>query len=410
MAVTDFDVSNDTDRYGAVAKFFHWSIALGIFANLALGFIAAFVPTDTSGQVALKTSLFSTHKTLGIVIFALALARILWALSQPKPAPLHPERRAETLAAATVHWLLYGSLVLVPLSGWIGHAASEGFAPIWWPLGQGLPLVPKSTALAETAWAVHFVFMWVLVASVALHVAGALKHHVVDRDATLRRMWPGGTRAGHPATAHQPHALPAVLAVALWAVALGIGSMAGLFRQDAQAAEPAALDEVASDWVVQDGELAIAVIQMGDEVSGAFSDWTADIDYEPRDTPGPAGSVTVRINLGSLALGSVTDQATNPAYLAAEEYPTATFEANLVRTDDGHVAEGTLTLKGETVPVTLPFDLTLSDDTAEMSGATTLDRRNYGIGQSMEDESQVGFDVEVRVALTAERSEGGSAD
>lgn len=395
-------VTNAADRYGSVTKLFHWSVALGIFANLALGALAAWWPTGTSAELATTKTLFSAHKTVGVAVFALALARIAWAVTQPKPASLHPERRAEVLAAETVHWLLYGSLVLVPLSGWIGHAASEGFARIWWPLGQGLPLVPKSPALAETAWAFHYVFMWVLVAAIVLHVAGALKHHLVDRDDTLRRMLPGRTRAGRPARS-PGHAAPVALAVLFWGLALGAGSLAGLYRQDATAAQAPQLEAVASEWQVQDGTLAIEVVQMGDTVTGSFSDWTAEIAFEERSDPGPAGEVTVKINVTSLTLGSVTSEAMGAAFFAAEEHPTATFAAEILRADEGYVAEGTLTLKGAEVPVSLPFDLAVEGDTATMQGRTTLDRRNYGIGQSMDDDSQVGFEVGVSVELTAKR-------
>ncbi|MDP4990023.1 MAG: cytochrome b/b6 domain-containing protein, partial [Marivita lacus] len=121
-------VANTTAQYGAVAKTFHWLTALGILAVIPLGIIANDLPYDTAEQLADKAWLFSLHKTIGVTLFFVALARILWALSQPKPAPLHPDRKTETLLAEIVHWLLYGSLVLVPLSGWIHHAATEGFA------------------------------------------------------------------------------------------------------------------------------------------------------------------------------------------------------------------------------------------------------------------------------------------
>ncbi|ETX14679.1 cytochrome [Roseivivax halodurans JCM 10272] len=394
---------NATDRYGTVAKAFHWTTALGIFLNLAVGVLAAWLPTGSEAEVARKASVFSVHKTLGVAIFAVALLRIVWAVTQPKPAPLHPERRAETLLADTVHWLLYGSLVLVPLSGWIGHAASEGFARILWPLGQSLPLVPKSPRLAETAWALHYVLIWVLVIAIAAHVAGALKHHYVVRDETLRRMLPGETRAGRPGAKHGT-VKPAALAVLFWAVAIGLGAGAGLYRQGASAAEGPALEAVASEWQVESGTLAIDVIQMNSEVSGAFADWTADIAFEEPDGMGRAGEVTVRINTGSLSLGSVSEQATNSDYLASEEYPTATFSAEIVKSGDGYLAEGTLALKGEEVPVTLPFTLKLDGNTATMQGRTVLDRRSFGIGQDMDSESQVGFEVAVRVELTATRS------
>ena len=57
-----------------------------------------------------------------------------------------------------------------------------GFAPILWPFGQGLPFVPQSETVAQVAGAVHWVFTKVMAAAILLHIAGALKHHFVDRD------------------------------------------------------------------------------------------------------------------------------------------------------------------------------------------------------------------------------------
>ncbi|NCB05098.1 MAG: ATP-binding cassette domain-containing protein [Clostridia bacterium] len=133
--------------YGGPARLFHWLTALLIVTAAALGLCATGLPTGSPEQVAAAVTAFSAHKTIGVAAFFVALARILWAVTQPRPAPLHPARRLETLAAETVHWALYGAMLVMPLSGWVKHAAQAGFAPIWGPFGQGLPFVPQSAAL-----------------------------------------------------------------------------------------------------------------------------------------------------------------------------------------------------------------------------------------------------------------------
>ena len=393
-------LSNTATRYGTAAKVFHWLTALGIALAIPLGILANGAPFETSEDLARKALLFSLHKTVGVTVFFVALARIGWALSQPRPAPLHPGRRAETLLAAVVHWLLYGSLVIVPLSGWVHHAATTGFAPIWWPFGQGLPFVPQSEAVAETAAALHIIFERVLVVSVLLHVAGAVKHHLIDRDATLRRMWFGRAEAGAAETARHG-ALPALLALAVWGAALGIGAGLGLFRHEA-AARPQ-LAAVASDWQVTEGTLEITVQQMGAAVTGRFADWTAAITYDRTDRPGVQGNVTVTVAIASLTLGSVTAQAMGPDYFDAERFATAQVTGEIVKEADDHALIGTLDLRGVTVPLRLPFVLSLDGDTARAEGRVTLDRRDFAIGGGMTDPSQLGFDVEVRFALTATR-------
>ncbi len=413
---------NTSTTYGSVAKTFHWLTALLILAMIPLGIIANDIahqvrapgasPTDE--EIARATFLFSLHKTTGVAIFFLALARILWALSQPRPGLLNGDRWAEARLAETVHWLLYGSLVAVPLSGWLHHAATTGFAPIWWPFGQSLPFVPKDEGLAEVTATLHYILQWVLTGAVGLHIAGALKHHVIDGDATLRRMLPGRISA-RPSAEQPGHALPVAAALTVWIAAIGGGAALGWFGHAlAPAAEAAqtpdataaAQTESTGNWQVENGTLSISVLQMGSEVKGSFANWSADITYdETPDESGRHGSVAVAIPIRSLSLGSVTDQAMGPDYFHADEHPQATFEADILLDGGGHLARGTLTIKGQSVPVEMPFTLSIESDTATASGALTIDRRDFNIATGTKDEKALAFPVDIRFDLTAQRAE-----
>lgn len=394
-------LSNTAQHYGSISKTFHWLTALLILTLIPLGIYANDLPYDSSEQLARKAWFFSLHKTLGVTVFFVALARILWAIVQPKPSPLHPDRKLETFAGSMVHWLLYGSLLLVPLSGWVHHAATTGFAPIWWPLGQNLPLVPKSETLAATTAGLHIVFERVLALAIFLHLAGAMKHHFLDRDATLRRMLPGVPDV--PVASKQEGTfLPLVAAAGIWAAALFTGAALGIYDRHDNGVQAAALAAVQSDWIVQDGTLDITVTQLGSPVTGSFADWTASISFDESVDEGKAGSVEVTISIGSLTLGSVTNQAMGEDFFNVEAFPTATYTGDLIRSAAGYVAEGTLTIKDQTVPVSFPFDLDIADGVARVEAETSLDRRNYNVGtQSQPDESNVGFGVSVTIALTA---------
>lgn len=400
-------LGNSPRSYGGVAKTLHWLTALLILTAIPLGLVANNLPYDTSAQLATKGWLFSLHKTIGIAAFTVAVLRILWAASQPKPALLHPDRRLESWAAETVHWMLYASLVIVPLSGWLHHAATQGFAPILWPFGQSLPLVPVDDGVAHFFAAWHWLFTKVLVAALILHIAGAMKHHLIDRDDTLRRMLPGRVAAGDAQAGH-PRG-PALAAVATWAVLMAGGSALGLAGQDDAPAVPQ-LQAQPSGWDVQDGTLGITATQFGSPVEGRFDNWTAAIEFAP-DALGPEmGTVTVQIAIPSVTLGSVTSEALKPEFFDVEAHPTATFDATILQAegDDAYVADGSLTLKGTTVPLSLPFTLTLDGDVAQMSGEIVIDRRDWGIGTtSYQDENTVAHDVTVTVDLTAIRAEDG---
>lgn len=380
---------NTETSYGSIARTLHWLTALVILANIVLGLVAVRLPMEALDA---KVQAFSMHKTLGIAAFAIGIVRILWALSQPKPVPVHAGRPFETRLAEIMHWVLYAALVLVPLTGWIEHAATDGFAPILWPLGQDLPLVPKSPLVASVMASVHHAFAWVLIGAVVLHVAGALKHAVIDRDGVLARML-----LGRPAGRGRNHGqlAPALVAVAVFVAGTGFA----IATRPADEAQPM-LAEAVSEWRVTEGELGFSVMQMGSEVQGGFSDWTAAIRFDPDSG---TGDVEVTINMSSVTVGMVTDQARGAQFFDVENNPTAIFRGAIRPEGDGFVAEGPLSLKGHEASVTLPFALQIEDGVASMSGETVMDRRDWAIGQDYDDESSVGFAVALAVRLQAER-------
>jgi cytochrome b561/polyisoprenoid-binding protein YceI len=421
-------------NFGAVTKTFHWLTALLIFSTIPLGLIA----NDLAGQIRdpsiivnnrdiLRTVLlFSLHKTLGVTIFFVALARILWAISQPRPARLNARDRLESMLAETVHWLLYGSLVLVPLAGWVSHAATTGFSEIWWPFGQSLPFVPKSQAFADAVGGVHVVLQRVLYLAIALHIAGALKHHFLDRDATLRRMLPGTGNAPLPPGPARAGQLPLLAALLIWGGALMLGaafnlyssetytsSRAGPERPGGQLAQsppgrPGQPGQARANWVVRDGTLQFSITRFGATVAGGFSRWNAEINFQEPAEPGPAGAVRVTIDIGSLNLGVATPQAAGPDYFDTQTFPAATFTARILKTESGYVAAGPLTIRDKSVPVTLPFDLAMDGGTATMSGSLQVNRMDFEIGSSIPTEDIIGFAVDIRITLTAKRVAGGT--
>ncbi|MCB2137158.1 MAG: cytochrome b [Rhodobacteraceae bacterium] len=202
-----------SNGYGLAARVLHWLTALAILAAIALGLIMTNMPAETEADVARLFQAFSIHKTIGVTALAIAVLRIFWTFRNPVPGPLHPERRVETWLARLVHGLLWIGLIALPLTGWLYHSVAPGFAPILWPFGQSLPFVAPNDVAAPTFRAIHGMAAWFILAIIALHVLGALKHVVIDKDATLARMTKGTGPAVAPA---QAAPAIAVMALAIW--------------------------------------------------------------------------------------------------------------------------------------------------------------------------------------------------
>src|SRR3990167_6088252 len=186
-------------RYSLVAIVLHWVIAVAIVFQLVLGWRGHALRTTLEGF-----GLIQLHKSVGVTILALSLARLAWRLTHrppPEPDTLAPwERR---LAVAT-HWSFYVIMIGLPLSGWVVISTSKITIPtllygvVPWPHVPGLAelAAPAKGAWNLVAYGVHKSLAWSAWGLLTLHVAGALKHQLFSRDEpVLARMAPGA-RAG----------------------------------------------------------------------------------------------------------------------------------------------------------------------------------------------------------------------
>jgi cytochrome b561 len=171
-------------RYSGVAITLHWLMALLILGNFCLGLYMADLPLSIQ-----RLHLFNYHKWTGATILAIAALRLLWRLTHQPPADL-PAPRWQNQAAHIVHWSLYALFFAVPLAGW-AYSSASGFPVVVYGVIPLPDFVPKDKALADSLKELHETLAWVLFSLVALHVAAAMKHTLIDRDGLLRRMVPG---------------------------------------------------------------------------------------------------------------------------------------------------------------------------------------------------------------------------
>ncbi|WP_457106210.1 cytochrome b [Methylobacterium sp. P5_C11] len=168
--------------YSATQKLLHWAVALLIVEQVAV----ALAMTNV-GEGPLQNQLYEWHKSFGLVVLALVLARLLIRLSRGAPIPEAGIPAWQRRAAGASHAGLYLLILLVPLLGWVGTSACCAPVNLFWWLPLTLP-ISGGMPVGEAILKAHAVSAFALVALVGLHVAAALHHHVVRRDGTLRRM------------------------------------------------------------------------------------------------------------------------------------------------------------------------------------------------------------------------------
>lgn len=174
---------SDERRWGAVAKFLHWIMAIGILGVGVVGLVMDGMQTSMA-----KITVFALHKSIGLTLLALFLLRLLWRWIDRAPREL-PAPRWQQWAARTVHGVLYVLIAALPLSGWLFNSL-HGYPLQWFKLFNLPPLTGKNMQLAPLAQDVHEYLFWLLLLVLVAHVGAALKHHLIDRDDVLRRMWP----------------------------------------------------------------------------------------------------------------------------------------------------------------------------------------------------------------------------
>lgn len=172
-----------TDRYSRFSVLLHWAMALGILAQITLGWWMLGIPKSPPG---LRAGWFNIHKSIGITLGVLAIVRLAWRFLHPAPAlprylPLWQRR-----AAIASHTGLYICMLVMPLAGYLGSSFTKYPIKYW---GMTLPYWGwDAPALKEVFSAAHYAAAWVFMPLVAVHVLAALMHWFVKRDSIIHRM------------------------------------------------------------------------------------------------------------------------------------------------------------------------------------------------------------------------------
>jgi len=179
----------DPHRYSRVAIALHWLVAALVGAQFALGWLMQEIAKQPPGP---RAAAFNFHKSLGLTLLLLMALRALWrAYHAPPPLPAMP--RWQFRLAHGVHWLLYATLIAMPVTGYLGSEFSGYPVRLF---GLVLPSwAGKNAAGKELMESVHLGLSWLLAGAVCLHLAGVAKHVLLDRDDLLARMGIGRASA-----------------------------------------------------------------------------------------------------------------------------------------------------------------------------------------------------------------------
>jgi cytochrome b561 len=168
-------------RYGATAKIFHWLIFLLLAAQYAVGSIMPHI-----GRTTLDEGWVAWHLSIGAAILAVIVLRLLWRVLHPV-APHVALSNWERRLSRLTHAMLYGLVLAMTVLGWAA-ANSRGWDVKLLGVVTLPALAPKGSAWAHEAGDIHNILVYVLLAFIVLHVAGALYHQFVKRDGVLQRM------------------------------------------------------------------------------------------------------------------------------------------------------------------------------------------------------------------------------
>lgn len=180
----DLTMLNTTNRYGAIAIFLHWLMALLIIGLLILGIVMVRLPISLE-----KLQFFGWHKEYGLLALALVFIRLIWRMGNRIPLlPLHVPSW-QKLASTVVHYTFYVLMFAMPITGWLITSAA-GLPVSFFGLFVLPDLIAPSDKLQSLFSVVHQWLGYGLIAIIFIHIGAAFLHHFIYKDDILKRILP----------------------------------------------------------------------------------------------------------------------------------------------------------------------------------------------------------------------------
>ena len=175
--------SDQTAAYSPSARALHWLTAALVLVLIPVGIIMANIGPGTP-----QNFLYNLHRSIGVLLLPLVLARLIYRLGHPPPPLPADIPAAQQFAATLMHRALYALLIIQPIVGLIATSAYRAAISFFW-LFELPPVWPQDRPFSERVFLGHRVIGFLLAILLCGHVGAALYHHFVRRDSVLRRMW-----------------------------------------------------------------------------------------------------------------------------------------------------------------------------------------------------------------------------
>ncbi|BES70649.1 cytochrome b [Marinobacter nanhaiticus D15-8W] len=184
---------NDNGAFGWTSIVLHWLVAVAVFGLFGLGlYMVELTYYDEWYRLAPHI-----HKSIGILLLATMVVRVIWRIVSPPPKTLPTHKSWEKASAHAAHALLYVLIFVAMISGYLITTTDGSSIDVfnWFSVPS---VTGRQQGMEELAGKVHYWSTWAVVVLAGIHALGALKHHLMDRDETLRRML--GLRPRHSRT------------------------------------------------------------------------------------------------------------------------------------------------------------------------------------------------------------------
>ncbi len=318
-------------------------------------------------------AILANHKSVGITIFVLAIARLVWRVRQGIPRAL-PMPEWQFIASQISHWSMYALIFLLPITGWLTSSASAESVS-WFNVVPLPDLVAPDHDLEEKLEEIHELHATLLFVIAAIHIAAATLHSL-KKERALARITSTGSLIVFVL-------LIAAGSLILTHVGAGASDAARRSAPSNKTVENSASTNLAAWNIDYDASfIRFAATEAGAGIGGEWREWRGDLHFD--DARLDQSLIDVNVIVASVETLEDDRNAVvqNREWFDAVNHPEVRYHASRFGRRGGgrYEALGALTVKGRSVPVTVDFTVSREAGKYVLDGTAELDRLELDLG------------------------------